>query len=86
MTNKERAMPSCFYTQTVSWTLLPDKLVFILSYFVSISFSVPADELSDLLQWFPGRINLPERQKGSCRAEIKVKFTFALTMPWPVRQ
>ena len=79
-------MPSTSFTQTVSWTLLPDRLVFILTYFVYIAFSVPADELADLLQWFPGCIHLPEQQKGSCRAVIKVKFVFALPVPWPVRQ
>ena len=79
-------MPSVSIYLQVDWFLIQNTLVFVLDYFVYLAFPVQADELSDLIESFPGRINLPEHQKGSCRAVIKVNFVFALPVAWETDQ
>jgi len=79
-------MPSVSVHQNVKGFILRQFLIIVLTYNVSIAYPVLPNELSDLVTSFPGRIDLPVVQKGPCFAVIKVKFVFALSVPWPKDQ
>ena len=79
-------MPSVSVHQKVKGYLFKQFLVIVLHYTVSIAYPVQTNELSDLVQSFPGRVDLPVVQKSPCFAVIRVNFVFALSLPWPVSQ
>ena len=79
-------MPSVSIHQKVDWFYIQHSLVIVFTYYVFNAFPVQTNELSDLVQSFLGRVDLPVVQKGPCFAVIKVNFVFALPVPWPESQ